>query len=151
MTLVKPKLGDISKIQNLLRSFVEEGIILKRDDDEIATNIRSYIAIEDKNKFIAIGALHIYSKELGEIRSLAVDKKYQKRGLGKNIVNELEREAKNLKLEKLLTLTYQKEFFEKLGFKEIPKEEVPSQKVWSDCIKCPHFPNCNEISLIKII
>jgi amino-acid N-acetyltransferase len=148
---VKPTLRDISKIQSLLEPFVKEGIILQRDDDEVATNIRSYIAIEKDNKFIAIGALHIYSKELGEIRSLAVDKSYQRQGLGKKIVMELEKEAKKLGLTKLLTLTYQKEFFESLGFIEIPKEEVPSQKVWSDCIKCPHFPNCNEISLIKTI
>jgi len=149
--IIKPTLKDIAKIQNLLNSFVKEGIILKRENDEIATNIRSYIAIEKDNKFIAIGALHIYSDELGEIRSLAVDKNYQKQGLGKKIVLELEKEAKNLKLKTLLTLTYQKEFFEKIGFIEIPKEKVPSQKVWSDCIKCPHFPNCNEISLIKTI
>jgi amino-acid N-acetyltransferase len=151
MKIVKPILKDISKIQNLLTPFVIEGIILKRDDDEVATNIRSYIAIQKDNKFIAIGALHIYSKELGEIRSLAVDKNYQRQGLGKKIVKELEKEAKKVGLTKLLTLTYQKEFFESLDFKEIPKEKVPSQKVWSDCIKCPHFPNCNEISLIKTI
>jgi len=151
MTLIKPTLIDIAKIQILLEPFIKEGIILNRDDDEVATNIRSYIAIEKDNKFIAIGALHIYSKELGEIRSLVVDKNYQRQGLGKKIVTNLEKEAKELKLSKLLTLTYQKEFFESLQFKEIPKEEVPSQKVWSDCIKCPHFPNCNEISLIKIL
>jgi len=151
MKIVGPTLKDISKIHNLLEPFVVEEIILKRDNDEIATNIRSYIAIEKDDKFIAIGALHIYSKDLGEIRSLAVDKSYQRKGLGKKIVLELEKEAKNLGLTKLLTLTYQKEFFESLKFIEIPKEKVPSQKVWSDCIKCPHFPNCNEISLIKTI
>jgi amino-acid N-acetyltransferase len=149
--IIKPSLKDIYKIQSLLTPFVLEGIILKRDDDEVATNIRSYIAIKKDGKFIAIGALHIYSKELGEIRSLAVDKNYQRQGLGKKIVRELEKEGKNLGLSKLLTLTYQKEFFETLQFREIPKEEVPSQKVWSYCIKCPHFPNCNEISLIKTI
>jgi amino-acid N-acetyltransferase len=151
MKIVKPTLKDIDKIQNLLAPFVVDGIILKRDDDEVATNIRSYIAIQKDNKFIAIGALHIYTKELGEIRSLAVDKNYQRQGLGRKIVKELEKEAKNLGLTTLLTLTYQKEFFETLKFKEIPKEKVPSQKVWSDCIKCPHFPNCNEISLIKTL
>lgn len=151
MKIIKPILKDIPKIQTLLTPFVIEGIILQRDDDEVSTNIRSYIAIKKDDKFIAIGALHIYSQELGEIRSLAVDKNHQRQGLGKKIVKELEKEAKFLGLTKLLTLTYQKEFFESLNFKEIPKEEVPSQKVWSDCIKCPHFPNCNEISLIKTI
>ena len=148
---MKPTLKDIKEIQNLLEEFIKDGIILKRDDDEIATNIRSYSIIKKDNKIVAIGALHIYSTSLAEIRSLAVSKEYQKQGLGKQIVNELEKEAKYLGIKKLLTLTYQKEFFEKLGFIEIPKEKVPEHKVWSDCIKCPHFPNCNEISLIKHI
>ena len=148
---MKPILKDIKEIQNLLSPFIKDGIILKRDDDEIATNIRSYSIIKKNNKIVAVGALHIYSTNLAEIRSLAVSKEYQKQGLGKQIVNELEKEAKYLGIKKLLTLTYQKEFFEKLGFKEIPKEKVPEHKVWSDCIKCPHFPNCNEISLIKHI
>jgi amino-acid N-acetyltransferase len=149
--VIKPILDDVPLIQELLKPFVEEGIILKRDDDEIASNIRSYVAIKENNKIVAIGALHIYSPILAEIRSLAVDKNYQKKGLGKKIVNALEQEAKNLGVKQILTLTYQKNFFEKLGFIEIPKEKVPSHKVWSDCIKCPHFPNCNEISLIKSI
>jgi len=147
----KPSLKDIDNIQKLLTPFIEDGVILKRDNNEIASNIRSYIAIKKNNEIIGIGALHIYSTTLAEIRSLAVLPNYQKIGIGKQIVQELEKEAEILGIEKLLTLTYQKEFFEKLGFIEIPKESVPNHKVWSDCIKCPHFPNCNEISLIKTI
>ena len=147
----RPILKDIELIQQLLKPFIDDGIILKRDDDEIATNIRSYLIIKNRGKIVGIGALHIYSKSLAEIRSLAVDKNYQGQGLGKKIVLGLEQEAKKFGITQLLTLTYQKEFFEKLGFIEISKEEVPEHKVWSDCIKCPHFPNCNEISLIKTI
>ena len=149
--IFKPTLQDIPNIQKLLKKFIEDGIILKRDDDEIASNIRSYIAIKNNDEIIGIGALHIYSTSLAEIRSLAISPKHQKQGLGKKIIQELEKEAKLLGVNKLLTLTYQKDFFEKLGFNEIPKEKVPEHKVWSDCIKCPHFPNCNEISLIKTI
>jgi len=147
----KPLLSDIQNIQTLLMPFIKDGIILKRDDNEIATNIRSYIIATQNNQIIGVGALHIYSTKLAEIRSLAVDEKYQKQGIGKKIIKALENEAKELGLKQLLTLTYQKEFFEKLGFVEIPKVDVPEHKVWSDCIKCPHFPNCNEISLIKTI
>jgi amino-acid N-acetyltransferase len=69
-------------------------------------------------------------------------------GLGGKIVNKLLVEAKDLKVQDIFTLTYEKEFFERLGFKEIPKESLPEQKIWADCIKCKHFPICNEVSLI---
>ncbi|MEO1923889.1 MAG: N-acetyltransferase, partial [Nautiliaceae bacterium] len=127
------------------------GIILNRDDDEIATNIRSYQLVYEGKKPVGVGALHIYSPFLGEIRSLAVDKHYQRRGLGKMLVQNLLKEARELDLKEVLVLTYQKEFFEKLGFIEIEKEAVPDKKIWADCIKCKFFPNCNEIALITYL
>jgi len=37
-------------------------------------------------------------------------------------------------------------FFEKLGFSQIDKHELP-HKVWADCINCPHFPDCDELTV----
>jgi amino-acid N-acetyltransferase len=88
---------------------------------------------------------------LGEIRSLAVNPKYQKRGIGKTIVQNLLNEAKDLGLKEVLVLTYKKDFFAKMGFVEIEKEAIPDKKIWADCIKCKFFPNCNEIALIKYL
>jgi amino-acid N-acetyltransferase len=147
--LIKPNLKNIKDIQEVVDEYVNDGIILKRDDDEVATNIRSYIIAYDGKKAVGVGALHIFSPFLGEIRSLAVKKEYQGKGIGRQIVNKLLQEAKKLGLKEVLTLTYEKEFFEKLGFIEIPKESIPDKKIWADCIKCKFFPNCNEIALIK--
>jgi len=147
----KPDLRDIIDIQSVLEPYVKEGIILKRDDDEVATNIRSYTVVYDDKKPVGVGALHIFSPFLGEIRSLAVDKDYQNKGIGKLLVSTLLEEAKTLGLKEVLVLTYKKEFFEKLGFMEIEKEAIPDKKIWADCIKCKFFPNCNEIALIKYL
>jgi len=147
----KPDLRDIIDIQSVLEPYVKEGIILKRDDDEVATNIRSYTVVYDNKKPVGVGALHIFSPFLGEIRSLAVDKDYQGKGIGKLLVSTLLEEAKTLGLKEVLVLTYKKEFFEKLGFMEIEKEAIPDKKIWADCIKCKFFPNCNETALIKYL
>jgi amino-acid N-acetyltransferase len=151
LIIFKPKLKDIENIQKLLKPFVDDGIILLRDKNEIATNIRSYSAVEIDKKIVGIVALHIYSDELAEVRSLAVDKAYQQKGIGKKLIKSIEEEAKILGVKQILTLTYQKEFFQNIGFIEIDKESIPEQKVWADCIKCKHFPMCNEISMIKNI
>ena len=148
MKIIKPTLKEIIDIQTILKPYVDEGIILYRDDDEIATNIRSYVLAYEKNIPIGVGALHIFSPFLGEIRSLAVNKDYQNKGIGKKIVNFLLEEAKKIGLKEVLVLTYQKEFFEKIGFREISKESIPDKKIWADCIKCKFFPNCNEIALV---
>jgi amino-acid N-acetyltransferase len=59
--------------------------------------------------------------------------------------------AISLQLKNVLVLTYQDQLFKKLGFKIIDKENIPTQKIWQDCIKCKFFPRCEEISLIKTI
>ncbi len=148
MKIIKPNLNNIIDIQTILKPYVDEGIILYRDEDEIATNIRSYVLAYENDVPIGVGALHIFSPFLAEIRSLAVDKNYQGRGIGKKIVKALLKEAKEIGIKEVLALTYKKEFFEKLGFREIPKESIPDKKIWADCIKCKFFPNCNEIALI---
>lgn len=148
---VKPTLLDIAAMQTLVQKEVESGVILYRDANEMANTIRSYTVAKEGNELIGFAALHIYSLEIAEVRSLVVKEGYRGKGVGKALVAELEKEGKRLGLSKILTLTYQKEFFENNGFVEIPKEEIPEHKIWADCIKCKHFPICNEISLIKTI
>ena len=147
----KPTLRDIIDIQSILKPYIQDGIILKRDDDEVASNIRSYTIVYGNLKPIATAALHIFSPFLAEIRSLAVIKEYQNKGVGKLLINTLLNEAKNLGLKEVLVLTYEKEFFEKLNFIEIEKEAIPDKKIWADCIRCKFFPNCNETALIKYL
>ncbi len=145
----KPTLEDIPKMQKLIEPEVKEGIILPRSDDEVATNIRSYFTAKDDDKLIGFTALHIHSQNLAEIRSLIVDRDYRGKGVGKELIKQAVLEAKSLKVKKIFTLTYEKGFFEKMGFSEIAKELLPEHKIWADCIKCKHFPICNEIALIK--
>lgn len=147
----KAKLSDIISMQALVKPEVEKGIILFRSSDEIATNIRSYILAKEDDQIVGFGALHFHADDLAEIRSLVVKEDFRGKGIGKGLVSTLLEEGTHLGVEKVLTLTYKKAFFESLGFNEIPKESLPSHKLWADCVKCKHFPICDEIALIKHI
>jgi amino-acid N-acetyltransferase len=147
----KAKLSDIESMQNLVLPEVEAGVILSRNDNEVATNIRSYTLAFDDDKLIGFVALHIHTKELAEVRSLIVDQNYRAKKIGSELVNSTLKEAEYLGIKKVLSLTYKQTFFENLGFVVIPKESIPETKIWADCIKCKHFPLCNEISLIKML
>ena len=146
--LKKAKICDIANMQELVKDDVERGIILPRSDDEIASYIRSYLLAFVDGKLAGFASLKIFNADLAEVRSLIVSPKFQKQGIGRKIVNELIKEAKFYGLKQVFALTYQKGFFEKLGFKEISKEELPAQKIWADCIKCKKFPVCNEVAVI---
>ena len=147
--LVKAKLSDIPAMQALVVSEVKDGIILNRTEDEVATNIRSYVLAKDGDRLVGYTALHIHSKRLAEIRSLIVDEAYRGQKVGQKMVEFTLKEAKQLGVEEdVLVLTYLPGFFEKLNFKEINKEVIPEHKIWADCIKCIHFPICNEVALV---
>ncbi len=147
--LVKANLLDIPAMQKLVAKDVKDGVILQRGSDEVATNIRSYVLAKDNDKLVGYGALHIHSTRLGEIRSLIVLESYRGQNIGKRLVEFMLNEAKELKIsEEVLVLTYLAKFFIKMNFVEISKETIPEHKIWADCIKCIHFPVCNEISLI---
>ncbi len=145
----KAALYNIAAMQKLVLPEVESGIILERSSDEIATNIRSYTLAYSNGELIGFCALHIHTASLAEIRSLIVKDGFRGKKIGENIINLCMDEGKSLGLQKVLSLTYKQSFFEKLGFVEIPKESLPEHKIWADCIKCKHFPVCNEVSLIK--
>lgn len=151
MEYIKAKLTDIESMQELVKSEVEKGIILFRSSDEIATNIRSYILAKESGELVGFGALHLHASDLAEVRSLVVKEGFRGKSVGKGIVNKLLEEGVALGAKKVFALTYQKAFFEALGFVEIPKESLPAHKIWADCIKCKHFPVCDEIALIKNI
>jgi len=147
----KATLLDVENIRNLVAPEVESGVILERTPEEISTNIRSYTLAYVEESLVGFSALHIHSPILAEIRSLIVKDSFRGLGIGYKLVNKLNKEAIELGVKKILTLTYKQKFFEKLGFIEIPKESIPEHKIWADCIKCKHFPICNEVSLIKMI
>jgi len=147
--LVKAKLSDIPAMLKLVASEVEEGTILNRTEDEVATNIRSYVLAKDGEKLVGYTALHIHSRRLAEIRSLIVDEAYRGQKVGQRMVQFTLEEANNIGVEEdVLVLTYLPDFFLKLNFQEINKEVIPEHKIWADCIKCIHFPICNEVALV---
>ena len=144
----KPTVADISKMQEIVKEEVVNGKILLRTEDEMATTIRSYTVVEVDGKMAGFTATHIHSPRLAEVRSLVVGKDFRGLKLGKKLVEACINEAKQYGIKQVLSLTYEKGFFESCGFREIAKEEMPEHKIWADCIRCKHFPICDEIAMV---
>ncbi len=146
----KARLGDIKKIQKLVNFYAKKDEMLPLALNDLYDRIRDFYVYEQSGKIAGCGALHISWEDLGEIRSLAVEKSRQKKGIGKKIVKECLKEAKRLGLEKVFVLTYKPEYFRQFGFNDIDKYQLP-HKIWTDCVKCVHFPDCTEDALIKVL
>ncbi|WP_423909363.1 N-acetyltransferase [Candidatus Spongiihabitans sp.] len=144
------QLGDVPGIYSLLKHYSDEGVLLPRPQSDIYGSLRDFYVVEEGGEIIACAALLIYTKELGEVRSLAVHPAYMKLGLGNKMVLRLEQDADNIGLVKLMALTYVVDFFEKINFEVVEMSELP-EKVWGACINCHKFRNCDEIAVLKYI
>ncbi len=146
----KARIEDIKKIQKLINDFAKRDLMLPRSLNELYENLRDFWVVEDKNKIIGCCALHISWEDLAEIKSLAVVKNQQQKGMGRELVLTCLSEAKTLGAKKIFVLTYREKFFQKFGFKRIKNADLP-HKIWAECINCCKFPNCQEVALQKIL
>jgi len=143
----KAKVSDVPQMQQLINSFADKGEMLARSLSEIYENIRDYFVIRQGKRVIACVALHVSWSDLAEVKSLAVAEDYQRQGIGNQLVAACLEETKKLGIPTIFCLTYKPVFFEKCGFSQIDKAELP-RKVWGECYRCPKFPDCDEVALI---
>ncbi len=146
MKIRRAKLADAKAIHRLINEAAANGDVIPRSLPEIYEAIRDFLVAEENSKIVGCCGLHITWANLAEIRSLVVNPKDQKRGLGKKILLAALREAKRLAVPKVFVLTNKPSFFQKNGFERISRRLLPN-KIWGDCLKCPKFPKCDEVAL----
>ena len=140
-------MADAPAIQRLITLFASRDEMLHRSLGEVYENIRNFFVVEEEGVIVACGALQISWGNLAEVKSLAVAEAHQGRGHGKRIVLACLAEGQALGLTTVFALTYKPLFFEKLGFRVVDKATLP-HKVWTECIRCPKFPDCGEIAVV---
>jgi amino-acid N-acetyltransferase len=135
-------------MHRLISHFADKGEMLPRALSDIYDRIRDYFVVKKGGQIIACAALHVTWVDLAEIRSLAVDEKEQNQSIGSLLIRACLEEGKELGIARIFCLARKPAFFEKLGFQLIDKKELP-QKVWAECYRCPKFPDCDEVALIR--
>ena len=146
----KVRLEDIRKVHQLINQAASRGEMLPRSLGELYDNMRDYFVYVEDDTIAGTGALHICWENLAEVRSLCVAESARKKGTGRALVEACVKEARAYDIHKLFLLTYQVEFFLRCGFSVTDKKVFP-QKIWSDCIKCAKFPECDETAMIREI
>ena len=150
MKIRPAKVTDVKNIHKLVEEHANRKEMLHRSLNSIYENIQEYVIAEVKGGLIGCGALHVSWEDLAEIKALAVADGYKRKGIGKKIVERLEKNAKELGVKKTFALSFKPQFFQKLKYKIIPKDALP-HKIWSECINCHLFPDCGEIPIMKTL
>jgi amino-acid N-acetyltransferase len=150
LTIRKATMRDIHDLLELINGYATQGVMLPRTEFEMSENIRDFVLAFADDQLAGCGALHFYSPTSGEVRSLAVDPDAKSRGIGRAIVEALEQDARECGLHSIFAFTYVSRFFQKLGFVEVERGELPL-KAWKDCLRCPKFQSCDETAMVKYL
>ena len=148
--MIRPaSINDVPRISDIINSHAELGKMLFKSYAQLFEDLRDFAVYEDPDTGEVVGcvALSIIWADLAEVRSLAVDDSQRGKGIGTKLVRWTIEEARRLQIRRIMSLTYEQRFFEKLGFVIVQKETLPL-KVWSDCVRCPKNENCDEIAMV---
>jgi len=129
--------ADVRGIFTLLEPYVQRRILLGKDIVVLYESVQQFRVAEDADgNLIGCGALHVMWEDLGEVRTLIVEDEWLHRGVGKAIVEGLERDARELGLSRLFCLTFEVDFFSRQGFAPIG-EHVVAPDVYSQLLRSP--------------
>lgn len=143
ITIRKASESDIGAIFNLLSIYAAKGLLLPPCKKNISSRLNTFIVAEFNLEVIASASLRDFDNNLFEVRSLAVSQKYAGKQIGSKLVSYLLNEFKIPPGSRVFALTYRSTFFERLGFKCVPKKLFP-EKIWHDCENCPKKEHCDE-------
>ena len=144
----KATVNDVKQIQKLIRFYAARDKMLPRSLNELYENIRDFFVCAEGKKVHGCCALHVDWENLAEIKSLAVSPARTGRDVGTKLIRSCLNDAKALKVKKVFALTYVPDFFERHGFQRISKRRLP-HKIWTECIRCIHFPRCKEVAVMR--
>jgi amino-acid N-acetyltransferase len=140
---------DMKEVAPLINRFAGRNLMLAKTDDQLVRTFREFlVAVDPDGTIVGCGALRIYSEDLAEVISLAVDETFHGGGIGRKIVEGLLDDARALEIRTVFALTLREGFFHRLGFSTVPKELFPL-KVWADCRSCPKLHACDETAVAR--
>jgi amino-acid N-acetyltransferase len=120
---------DLPDILRLMEPLMQNGILVRRNAEQIQEKKDDYAVLEIDGSICACGALHDWGEAQGEIAAVATDPQYSDLGLGRRIVGFLVEKARKSQMRRVFALTTQsQDWFETLGFKEAPIETLPEKK-----------------------
>jgi len=137
---------DVDAMRRLIDGYAEQDLMLSRSPEFLLEHLSDYIVADD-GAFAGCCALAVLTRDLAEIRSLAVKPETSRRGVGKALVDGCIERARTLGLRRVFALTLVPEFFERCGFTLISLGRLP-EKSAAECPVCPKRFACDEQAML---
>jgi len=120
---------NVPDILHLMEPFMQRETLVRRTAEQIQERKDDYCVFEVDGSVRACGALHDWGEGQGEIAAVASDPRYAGMNLGRKIVGYLIEKARKQNMTRVFVLTIcTHDWFESLGFSEIPVDSLPERK-----------------------
>lgn len=118
---------DLPRLLKLTQPFTRTDRLIQRSPTDIARDIRHFLVAERDHSLLACAALYPFPADgLGELACLAVDPQHNKSGLGTQLLDAVEHQAKAQGLRGLFVLsTKTSHWFAERGFQTATSEQLP--------------------------
>lgn len=131
----------------LIDAHREEGRLLPRALDELSVHAPRFVVAERRGRVVGCAELAPLSQRVAEVRSLVVDRRARRLGVGRALVSELLRRARVAGFEELCAFSHDAAYFVGRGFSIVPHTWLP-EKIARDCASCPLFRRCGQHALV---
>jgi amino-acid N-acetyltransferase len=123
------KSDDIGHVMRLMQPLMEEGILIRRTEDDLMERQSDFVVYSIDDVVHACGSLHDYGEGQGEIAAIATNPVYSHLSMGRKILAYLIEKAERLGMNRVFALsTRTGDWFEQLGFVEASLESLPARK-----------------------
>jgi len=110
---------DVHAIKKISEPLIQQRVLLGKELVEFFESIQEFVVAELDGRVVGFGALHVMWEDLAEVRTLAVDADFKRRGIGAAMLRELLEHARLLGIHRVFCLTFEVEFFQSHGFEVI--------------------------------
>ena len=147
ITLRTADAAQAPKLHALIAAHLEEGRLLPRELSDLTVHAERFVVALRGRTMVGCAELAPLSRQVGEVRSLAVAADARGRGIGAMLVEELRQRARRAGFEKLCAFTHKPGYFSQMGFSIVPHLWLP-EKIFTDCVKCPSFRRCGQYAML---
>jgi amino-acid N-acetyltransferase len=140
--------SEASVLHALIDQHAEEGRLLPRTLAELEVHSSRFVVAIRRGRIVGCAELAPLSGRVAEVRSLVVERQARSLGIGRALVDQLQRRARVEGFETLCAFTHDPAYFVRMGFSIVPHTWVP-EKIARDCVACPSFRRCGQIAVVR--
>jgi amino-acid N-acetyltransferase len=118
---------DVTAIRRLIDTFAPDRRLLSKATVTLYEDIGEFVVAQSLDGVIGCGALHVMWEDLAEVRTVAVQPDFARRGIGRGLVRALIDKAAGLGVRRVFCLTFEVEFFRHIGFAEFTETPISSE------------------------